>query len=194
MSTTATASADGFELGVDPAEAFDELAFKNPEVCSRCFCHIRTHDTYRPDVGFGGVSKHAPTERLIRAFDGEKGYKTEIIEHEPEPSLRPMDDIRIPPEDYVYGYRPLHEPRTFCSDCGSQSGRADDDDLPRRLAVIFAANLANRLHEAGVTVDTDELKRAIGLFKSREDLNGCDTEIFRRATKIVIKRARRRRL
>lgn len=192
MSTSATASDDGFELGVDPETAFDELAFHAPTVCSRCFSLIRRHDTYRPDAD-GGVSQYAPEERLIRAFDGQKGYKTDVVETEPEPSLRPKDDIRIPPEDYVYGYRPLHEPRTFCSDCGSQSGRADDDDLPRRMAVIFAGNLANRLHESGVDIDTSELKRAVGLLKSKEELNGRDTEIFRRATKIAIKRERHRR-
>lgn len=188
MSTT-TSTSSGFEVGIDPSEAFDEVAFHDPTVCSRCFCLIRSYDTFRPDVGVcGGVSQYAPTERLRRAFDGGKGYMSKSTEEKPDW----LDLTPIPPEDYVYGYRPQYEPRTFCDECGSQSGRADVDDLPRRMAVRFASNLANRLHGAGVEVDTDELKRAVGLLKSKEDLNGCDTEIFRRATKVAVRRARRR--
>ncbi|WP_330633700.1 hypothetical protein [Halocatena halophila] len=171
MSTTASNS-DGFELGIDPENAFDEIVFHEPTVCSRCFCLIRRHDTYRPDTD-GGVSDYAPTERLRRAYIGVKGYKTEELDE--------------------YGYRKIFEPRTFCDECGSQSGRADEQNLPRRLAVQFAANLANRLHEEGIKVNTAELKRAVALLKSKEELTGYDTEIFERATKIAIQRARRRR-
>lgn len=125
---------------------------------------------FRPDAD-GGVSKYAPEERCVRAYDGGKGYKSESVD--------------------PYGYRPLHEPRTFCDECGSQSGRADDLDLSRRNAVLFADNLADRLYEAGVRASRDDLKEAVGLFKSDERLHGVDTEIFRRATKIAIRRARR---
>lgn len=172
MSTSAPATSESNHLGVPADKAFDELAFHDPTTCSRCFALIRRHDTFRPDAD-GGVSKYAPEERCVRAYDGGKGHKIE-----------PVDE---------YGYRPLHEPRTFCDECGSQSGRADDLDLSRRNAVLFADNLFDRLREAGVACDRDDLKRAVGLFKSIEGLNGRDTEIFRRATKIVVRRARFRR-
>lgn len=184
MSTTAPNSHE-HRVGVPADKAFDELAFHEPTVCSRCFSLIRRHDTFRPDAD-GGVSKYAPEERCVRAFDGGKGYKIEAVEDEPDW----IDWAPIPAEDFVYGYRPLHEPRTFCDECGSQSGRADDSDLSRRQTVLFAAHLANRLIEADVDVDTDELKRAVGLLKSKVGRYGCDTEIFRRATKIAIRRAR----
>lgn len=192
MSTSATASeSHEFELGVDPEKTFDEIAFHESTVCSRCFCLIRAYDDYRPDVGVcGGVSKYAPTERLRRAFDGGKGYKATSVETKPGW----IDRAPIPPEDFVYGYRPINEPRTFCEECGSQSGRAGDESLSIRQAVAFADNLVDRLHEAGVSVDGGELKHAVKKFKAYEDLEAFDTEIFRRATKIVIKRARRRRL
>lgn len=191
MSTT-DISSDSHEHrqpGIPADKAFDEIAFHESTVCSRCFSLIRAYDDYRPDVGVcGGVSRYAPEERLRRAFDGTKGYKITPTEEKPDR----IDQSAIAAEDYVYGYRPLHEPRTFCAECGSQSGRADDLDLPRRQAIIFSQNLANRLIEADIDIEPDELKRAVGLMKSKEGLNGCDTEIFRRATKIAVERARRR--
>lgn len=170
MSTSATASGTSHRVGIPADKAFDELAFHDPTVCSRCFCLIRRHDTYRPDAD-GGVSKYAPEERVVRAFDGGKGYKTE-----------PVDE---------YGYRPLHEPRTFCDECGSQSGRADDLILSRRDALLFAENLIERLENANVAVNRHALKYAVREMKSREQLRGYDTEIFRRATKVAIRHARR---
>lgn len=173
MSTTATApesQTNSPTLGIPPEQAFDELAFHDPTVCSRCFSLIRKRDTFRPDVGIGGVSKYAPEERLIRWYDGERGYKTEATNE--------------------YGYRPLHNPRTFCSDCGSQSGRAEDIDLSRRTAILFTENLLTRLREAGVHVDQQALKYTVGTLKSDERLEGADTEIFRRAVKLGIKHAR----
>lgn len=165
-----------YSIGYDPDDAFDDIAFNDPTVCSRCFALIRRHDTYRPDAD-GGVSQYAPTERCIRAFNGAKGHK-----------IAQTND---------YGYRPLHEPRTFCGECGSQSGHADDDDLSRCLAVQFADNLADRLVEANVVyldgVLRDALKYLIGRFKSDDRLHGIDTEIFRASTRIAIKHARNRR-
>lgn len=171
MSTSATAPSDSHELGVPADKAFDEIAFHDPTVCSRCFSLIRKRDTYRPDVGIGGVSKHAPEERLRRAFNGGKGYKTEVVDE--------------------YGYRPLHEPRTFCEDCGSQSGRADDDSLSQRQAVSFAGNLFSRLREANVRVSERTLKYLVGQLKEDKRVQGYDTEIFRRAVKVAIRHARR---
>lgn len=156
-------------LGVPAEKAFDELAFNEPTVCSRCFSLIRTRDTFRPDV-LSGVSQYAPEERLRRAFDGTHGYRTED-----------MDE---------YGVQRVHRPCTYCSECGSQSGRAEDHDLSRRNAIIFADNLIARLQESDVDVDTHALKFTVGKLKSDERLNGVDTEIFRRATKLGIKRAR----
>lgn len=170
MSTTATASeSDTYRVGIDPDDAFDELAFTDPTVCSRCFSLIRRHDTFRPDAD-GGVSKYAPEERCVRAHDGVKGYR-----------LSQMNG---------YGYRPIYEPRTFCGECGSRSGRADDDDLSQRQAVSFADNLLDRLHEADVRVNERALKYLVGQLKADKRVQGYDTEIFRRATKVAIKRAR----
>jgi hypothetical protein len=170
MSTTASATESrSYRVGIDPADAFDDIAFTDPTVCSRCFALIRRHDTFRPDAT-QGVSKYAPEERCVRAHDGVKGYR-----------LSQMNG---------YGYRPIYEPRTFCGECGSQSGRADDDALSQRQAVSFADNLLNRLHEADVCVKERALKYVVGQLKGDERLQGYDTEIFRRATKVAIKRAR----
>lgn len=172
MSTRATASEDHeHRFGVPADKAFDELAFHDRTVCSRCFCLIRRHDTFRPDAD-GGVSKYAPEERCVRAYDGGKGYK--VVEWG------------------NYGYRPLHEPRTFCEECGSQSGRADDDTLSQRQAVTFASNLLDRLHEAQVRASKRALKHLVKELKSDPRVVDYDTEIFRRATKIAIRRARQR--
>lgn len=170
MSTTA--NSDGFTIGIAPDDAFDDIVFFEPTTCSRCFSLIRRHDTYRPDAS-EGVSKYAPEERLVRAHNGTNGYRTDGGDK--------------------YGYRPTHDSCTYCSECGAQSGCADEQDLPRRLAVQFASNLADRLHEAGVAIDTDELKRAVGHLKSKEALNGCDTEIFEAATTVAVRRERQRR-
>lgn len=174
MSSSQPASnSQSYSLGVDPSDAFDIYAFHSPTVCSRCFSLIRRYDTFRPDAG-GGVSKYAPEERCVRAFDGEHGYKHENFEHD------------------EYGYRPFHRPRTFCSECGSQSGRASDDDISRRRAVVFAGNLVNRLREGGIAVSDRTLKYLVGKFKSDERLDGVDTEIYRRSVKIAVRRARER--
>lgn len=184
MSTSATASGTSYRVGIPADKAFNEIAFHDPTVCSRCFCLIRRRDTYRPDTDIG-VSDYAPEERLRRAFNGGKGYKTESTESPPE-----WESV-IPSEDYVYGYRPLHEPRTFCESCGSQSGRADDDSLSQRQAVIFASNLLDRLDEANVRASKRALKRLVKGLKSDPRVADYDTEIFRRATKVAIRHARR---
>jgi hypothetical protein len=170
MSTTATATeSDAYRVGIDPDDAFDDLAFTDPTVCSRCFVLIRRHDTFRPDAT-QGVSKYAPEERCVRAHDGDKGYRLS--------------------QTNGYGYRPIYEPRTFCGQCGSQSGRADDDPLSQRQAVSFADNLYDRLRDADVHVDKRALKYLVGQLKEDQRVADYDTEIFRRATKVAIKRAR----
>lgn len=171
MTTTATASeSQASRLRIPAENAFDELAFHDPTVCSRCFARIRRHERFRPDAT-QGVSKYAPDERYVRAFDGEKGYTTEA--------------------DNSYGYRPIHTSRTFCGECGAQSGRADDLVLSRRTALVFADHLYERFEDADVAIDRHALKYTIRELKSRERLRGYDTEIFRRATRIAIEHARR---
>lgn len=192
MSTTANASSEESNrsrpgLGIDPAEAFDQLVFNDRTICSRCFRQIRRYDTFRPDAD-GGVSKYAPEERCVRAFDGEKGYKLECTDAVPD--WVDDSDSLIPAEEYEYDYRPLHRPRTFCGECGSQSGRADDLVLSQRDALLFADNLIERFQEANVAIDRRAVKYTVRELKNREKLCGYDTEIFRRATKLGVKRAR----
>lgn len=190
MSTTASAVTESNcprpGLGVDPDDAFDQLVFEDRTICSRCFKQIRRYDTFRPDAD-GGVSKYAPQERCVRAFDGAKGYKHDCTEIVPD-----WDDERspIPAAAYAYDYRPLHRPRTFCGECGSQSGRADDLVLSQRDAVCFAENLIDRFEEARIAIDRRAVKYTVRELKSREELCGYDTEIFRRAVKLGIKHAR----
>lgn len=156
--------------GIPADKAFKRLVFHEPTICSRCFVKIRELDTYRPDTD-AGVSSYAPTERYRRAHDGEKG---ECV-HEYD----------------GYGYRPFHSPRTFCGDCGSQSGRADDAHILSKAAMMeHAQNLADRLDEAGVVVHADILSGLVGKFKSKPKLSGYDTEIYGRATKLAIRHAR----
>lgn len=127
-------------------------------------------DTYRVDVGLGGVSKHAPVERLVRWHEGERGYKVET--------------------NNEYGYRPLHRPRTFCGECGSQSGRADDETLSQRFAVSVVDNLVDRLQERDVDINYTAVRYCVKKLKSKPETKDYDTEIFERATKLGIKRAR----
>lgn len=191
MSTTASASEESNSprpgLGIDPEKAFDQLVFNDRTICSRCFRQIRRYDTYRPDAD-GGVSKYAPEERCVRAFDGAKGYKFESTDNVPD--WADDSESLIPVEEFEYDYRPLHRPRTFCGECGSQSGRADDLVLSRSNALLFADNLIERFNEANVALDERALKYLVQELKSREKLCGYDTEIFRRATKVAIKQAR----
>jgi hypothetical protein len=173
MSTTTTAASidESYRLGIDADSAFRDLVFHEPTVCSRCFATIRRYDTYRPDAT-QGVSKYAPEERCVRAFDGEKGYKHEHFDHD------------------EYGYRPFHRPRTFCGECGSQSGRAEDLTLSRRAALACVETLVEQLVTAGVTVHTRAVRETVRRMKSNPDLKDYDTEIFERATKLGIKFAR----
>lgn len=171
IATATTSDSHEHRLGIPASKAFDEIVFNDPTVCSRCFSVIRKRDTYRPDVGIGGVSRHAPEERLRRAYDGERGYRCED-----------MDE---------YGEIRVYHPCTYCGECGSQHGRADNGDLSEALACEFAGNAADRLRESSMTVSRDALQYAVGKFKRMSEIQGYDTEIFRRATKIAIRRARR---
>lgn len=179
MSTTASATASSFpsaQSGIDPDDAYDELVFHNPEFCSQCHRQIRAYDDYRPEVEAenkqgGKVSKYAPEERYRRAYHGSQGYR-----------VQDMDD---------YGELRVHRPTTYCDECGSQHGRADGSrTLSESNALDAARYLVGALEHQDVDLDRGALYHVVKEGKSRRDLQGHDSDLFRRATEFAIKRAR----
>lgn len=157
MSITSTAT-ESFDRGTDRGgeldeSVFDQVAFHNPEVCSRCFARIREVEDL--DV------QDAPdcwdeTDRR-RSDDGVHGWIW----------FGDDDTSRV------------HEPRTYCRECGSRSGRADDQALSKRETLANCARLHERLVEAGYDSELYELKRRVRVAKSRPKYEAFDTEIMR---------------
>lgn len=180
MSTTsATASSTSFpsaQSGIRPDRAYDELVFHNPEFCSQCHRQIRAYDDYRPEVQEenkrgGAVSKYAPEERYRRAFGGAGGYR-----------VQDMD---------AYGELRVHRPTSYCSECGSQQGRADGSRTLSESAALDAARyLVGALEHQDVDLDRGALYKVVKEGKSRRDLQGHDSDLFRKAAEFAIKRAR----
>jgi hypothetical protein len=58
-------------------------------------------------------------------------------------------------------------------------------------ALRLTTPLVERLREAGVDVDERILRKTIRAGKSRETIQGYDTELFRLAVKLGVRKARR---
>lgn len=161
--STSSASDSG---DVDPAEAFDVLVFENPRVCSGCFEHVRDIDQ--------ATLRYGRAEPL----DVQDVHRTDQATLEP-------DADRID----AYGELESARARTTCRTCGRIGCWADDATLTQMQALRLTVPLADRLEEAGVPINRHALRKAVRELKSREEIQGYDTEIFRRATKIAINRA-----
>ena len=169
----------------DPfADVFDAIAFHTPEVWSRCFERIREVQEIDTD-GWGQGNRPAYWSRRVEGAEG--GHTIEIVDQHGERTVRNGDGQVTGTEPRgAYGYRPIHRRATFCSSCGSESGRADDDPLSRRECLRYCENLATRLVDVGLVDDTElattVLKRYVREAKSRPGADGRETEIFRWAT------------
>jgi len=152
--------------GTTPLERFDELLFENPEVCSRCYSKIRDHETHDLDrLGNG----NRPTETLQRAGHGIIGQAVEEQDH--------------------YGVRRTHTARTFCGECGIQSGRADGRHIHSIQAMRgLCDNVVRRLHEQGLFPDITTLYGTVVSLKRDPDHQGRDRQILATAVELALRK------
>lgn len=180
MSTTSSPSTDDH---VSPQRAFDRIVWHNPRVCNGCFEHIKEIE----EATFnGGVDDH----------DVQEDHRTPQATIEPDEQIHTSVDgatgspRRGDPGDATT--RPGQErtsiARTTCRSCARVGCWADDDTLSKIQAVRLTTPLAARLREAGLDFSERALRRAVHLFKSRDDVQGYDTEIFRRSVKLAVQR------
>lgn len=104
------------------------------------------------------------------AAAGEHGHQVE--EHDPHGAIRSYPET------------------VFCGECGSESGVARDVPMSRRNALQAARALVARLENADIPVDGRAVREFVRECKTRDELQGRDTEIFRRATAFGVRRAR----
>jgi len=139
---------------------FDELLFDNPEVCSHCYSRIRDREEHDPEQSYQrlGTGNH-PTETLERSGVGVLGIDVE--------------------DKNEYGSQQSTRARTYCSECGTDRGKAWGDYIHSRYASQrIADRLARRLHEQGWYPDIGKLYGTIDHLKSQPDYQGQDREIF----------------
>ena len=161
--TTPAHELDEIQGRDDASNIFRRYVFEDPAVCSSCFQRLKQNG-----------------RRTVWASKGhDKESKDDIPEYAQYDAREAYGEIAVFPM------------RTVCEDCGSIAGRALDDTLSKRDAVRCADTLADRLEELGEPVEVDVLKYAVGKLKADPRLRGLDTEIFARATKIAVRRARR---
>lgn len=158
---SSTQSSFGVEGHVSPAEAFDRCVWHNPRVCNACFEHVKQIDRGEPRSGLS-VEDHYRTENATL-----------------EPDTDPVD---------THGAVEASRARTTCSTCARVGCWADEETLSKIEAVRLTTPLAERLRDAGVAFDEQALRRAVRLFKEIDDVQGYDTEIFRRSTKLAVLR------
>lgn len=84
------------------------------------------------------------------------------------------------------------EMRTTCGQCGSIGCGAADDTLSLRAMLERVPALVARLREHGIQVDETAVRECVRECKSREALQGYDSEIFERAVAFGIERQRAR--
>ncbi|AFZ73026.1 hypothetical protein [Natronobacterium gregoryi] len=181
MSTTSTPSTDGH---VSPQRAFDRIIWANPRVCNGCFERIKEIEeaTFSGGVNDHDVQEHhrtpqatlEPDEQIQRSVDAATG------------SLRRDDPGEATSRP---GQQRTSIARTTCRSCARIGCWADDDTLSKVQAVRLTSPIAERLEDAGVEFDSHALRRAVRLFKERDDVQGYDTEIFRRSVKLAVQRA-----
>ncbi|WP_049925361.1 hypothetical protein [Halopiger goleimassiliensis] len=160
---------------------FRRYVFEDSSCCSNCFRRIKS-DHVRLEWGAEGndVDPKATCARSVRE------HKTKPGEIGPEGPLQGAEQVEITT-------KARYPTRTFCDDCGSVSGRADDESMTRREALRRAETLAVRLEEVGEPVDVEVLKKLVGHLKSQPRFTGYDTEVFEAATTVAIRHARNRR-
>jgi len=174
MSTTASSGGSGGppnagldQLDLDPEDIFQELIWENPEICNDCFAKIR--DRTELDAGADRLGTgNQPTDTLERFGVGEVGYDAEDVE--------------------AFGATPMYLARTFCGECGRR--RARPHDLSLQEAVDRVGPLIDRLREQDIPVDEEAVYALVRECKSRDAIQGYDTEIFDRATRLGVRRAR----
>ena len=149
----------------EPGNVYRRYIFEDPAICSECHRRMR----------------NGPRRTLWASVGHDKEAK------DPIPEYAQRDGRE------AYGEVAIYPMATICEDCGSVEGRADDYTLSKREAIDRCEPMATRLEEIGEPVDVDVLKRAVGKLKSDPRLEAFDTEIFERATKIAVRRARQSR-
>ncbi|WP_254766521.1 hypothetical protein [Salinilacihabitans rarus] len=168
MSTTAPSPSENGTGSISAARAFDRVVWHNPECCNGCFERIKHVDAYT--VSFGATD-----------HDVQDHHRTAHATLEPDTESH--DD---------YGELEVSIPRTTCRTCGRIGCWADDDTLTKVQALRLTTPLLRRLEEAGVEASGAKLRRAVRQLKSVDAIQGFDTEIFRRATKLAVREARSR--
>ena len=172
MSTTAPTPTDRH---VSPQRAFDRIVWYNSRCCNACF--ERTKDIDETTFS-GGVYDH----------DAQDHYRTSQATLEPDERI--VQDVDVDGRGTTRpGQQRSAIPRTTCRTCARIGCWADDDTLSKTQAVRLTTPLARRLEEAGLEFDTSVLRRAVRLFKERDDVQGYDTEIFRRSVKLAALRS-----
>lgn len=159
MSTTQATSFQAVRQ-YTPADAFDEFVFHNPDTCSECFERIKQTEVDIVPYGTVGTRERQWSHRAGAGVLGHGEVGNRVF-----------------------------APRTFCGECGSQSGRAYSDTLTQRQAVNRARTLADRLDEAGIPTNERVLRYSVRKLKSDTRIQGMDREIFARATKLAIQKA-----
>lgn len=180
MSNTTSLATDEH---VSPQRAFDRLVWDNPRVCNGCFEHVREIDeatisggVYDHDVEDRHRTPQASLEqdnRIITTVDGGSGSAR----------ARDAGDSVTRPGQQRSGV-----PRTTCRTCARVGCWAESETLSKTQALRLTTPLVRRLQEQGLEFDEHALRRAVRLFKEHEDAQGYDTEIFRRSTKLAVKR------
>ncbi|WP_265112297.1 hypothetical protein [Halosolutus halophilus] len=172
MSTTTTPTST--DNHVSPQRAFDRLVWHNPRVCNGCFEHVKS------------VDKACLTRGRAEPLDVEDHHRTEHATLEQD--IEAMDPAPEGQSRDSYGERGRAVPRTTCRNCARIGCWADDDTLSKVQAVRLTTPLSNRLEEADLEFNERVLRQAVRLFKENEDVQGYDTEIFRRSVKLAINR------
>lgn len=139
----------------------------DPDVCANCFRKLR--DRYERNYRVETFRKDGQTKLWLQPVDdmGHDVYR------------RPQDTIKIPQEGGLNGMV------TVC-ECGyrytpDRSVEWRNRPLDKRDFFEYAENLYDRLDEAGVKYDRDELEEELSRIKSRPDMQKKDDLIYEKA-------------
>lgn len=142
---------------VQSSDAFEELIWTNPEICSNCFARCKEIDEHNRPLGARGDVTY-PSQSTARTPDGVRGE--DVKEHDEHGAMR------------------THPPRTACENCGSVGLLAQDNSLSREEALGRVDAIADRLEEDGWTIDRDRARSFVSILKRSESLTNLDWEIF----------------
>lgn len=157
-----------------PQDAFDLTVWQNPEVCNHCFSQIRREDTHQMHDTDKLATEGNVLKTRQRAGAGVLGY----------------DYTALDP----YAVTRVYQPRTYCNECGANDGRANDVwVMSAHDAQLAAGRLVEQLERQGVACDGRALRTFVRRCKSDDQgrIDGRETEMFRRATEVAVRRARR---